>query len=172
MYTAAVIASFDREWGLKYHDILSLFVRDIANPSYQDKFFTVWRHKDFYLGSSWASGVQQYSGGPITNGRNEESSSEAANAYEGVALFGKVFSTIFEKEGLKTLQVASESLYYFGRILLSAEIKGTQTFWFVMNPSSTETRIYPVQYTPNVIGNMWNLLMDFQTWYEYSSSYI
>ena len=166
IYTAAAIATFDPEWGLKYHEMLSVFVRDIANPSYRDNYFTVWRHKDWYLGSSWASGIQQYSGGPNTNGRNQESSSEAANAYEGVALFGKVFADIFKKKGNETMRVANENLYQFGRFLLSAEIKGMQTFWFVMSPTTADlaNRIYPIQYTPNAIGNMWNLLIDFQTW--------
>ena len=45
------------------------FVRDIANPSMQDEYFPVARHKDFYIGHSWASGV---SGGT----RTQESSSE------------------------------------------------------------------------------------------------
>ena len=46
------------------------YVRDIANPSLDDQYFPVARHKDFYLGHSWASGV---SGGT----RTQESSSEA-----------------------------------------------------------------------------------------------
>lgn len=38
-------------------------------PSYKDKFFPVVRHKDIYMGISWASGV-------VPGERQEESSSE------------------------------------------------------------------------------------------------
>lgn len=57
-------------------------MRDIANPSGDDPFFPAWRHKDWYLGFSWASGVVTIEGKPYPNGRNEESSSESISAYE------------------------------------------------------------------------------------------
>jgi endo-1,3(4)-beta-glucanase len=62
-----------------------LLIRDIANPSHEDTFFPTFRHKDWYQGSSWASGIAV---SPL-NGRNQESSSEAIAAYEAVALYGK-----------------------------------------------------------------------------------
>jgi endo-1,3(4)-beta-glucanase len=61
-------------------------IRDIANPSSDDTFFPTFRHKDWYQGSSWASGVTQPT---FANGMNQESSSEAIAAYEAVALFGQ-----------------------------------------------------------------------------------
>jgi len=65
-----------------------MLVRDIANPSSEDEYFPAFRHKDWYLGNSWASGIPTVGGQPYLNGRNQESSSEAIAAYEGVALFG------------------------------------------------------------------------------------
>ena len=74
-----------------------MLVRDIANPSLMDPFFPTWRHKDWYLGFSWASGIVTIQGEPYPNGRNQESSSEAISAYESVALFGESFVNIYSK---------------------------------------------------------------------------
>ncbi|CAM9873455.1 unnamed protein product, partial [Chrysoparadoxa australica] len=41
------------------------------------------RHKDFFSGHSWASGLFSQA-----NGKSQESSSEAVNAYYGAYLFG------------------------------------------------------------------------------------
>ena len=46
-------------------------------------FFPVARHKDFYDGHSWASGLF-----PMANGKSQESVSEAVNAYYSVHLLG------------------------------------------------------------------------------------
>ena len=48
-----------------------------------------------YLGFSWASGVVTLSGKPYPNGRNQESSSEAIAAYEGVALYGEALVRLY-----------------------------------------------------------------------------
>lgn len=63
--------------------------------------------KDWFLGSSWALGIPTLGGVPYSNGRNQESSSEAVNAYDAVALYGHVMA-----------QVGSvECLVVFGRLL-------------------------------------------------------
>ena len=61
-----------------------LLIRCIANPSDDDEFFPTWRHKDWFQGHSWASGIAMV----FSNGKNQESSSEAIAAYEGIALYG------------------------------------------------------------------------------------
>ena len=97
IYAAAVAAHFDHAWGRKFYQHVLLLVRDIANPSADDPFFPTWRHKDWYLGSSWASGIGCYlDGEPYANGRNQESSSESISAYEGVAMFGDSMVNIFQ----------------------------------------------------------------------------
>ena len=71
-------------------------MRDIVNPSRLDPHFTTFRNKDWFLGSSWASGVvTNAQGQPYPNGRNEESSAEAVAAYEAVALLGQAGMTAF-----------------------------------------------------------------------------
>lgn len=62
IYAAAVIAKEDKEWGSKYSDFILDLIRDIANPSDDDNYFPVTRHKDWYLGHSWASGLFEFGG--------------------------------------------------------------------------------------------------------------
>lgn len=81
------MAHFDEDWAKQYFDKVMLLVRNIANPSKQDKYFPLFRHKDWFRGFSWASGVANP---PYLNGKNQESSSEAIAAYESVAVYGQV----------------------------------------------------------------------------------
>lgn len=91
IYGAAAVAHFDPAWGREFFEQVLLLIRNIANPSKEDKFFTQWRHKDWYQGHSWASGIAT----APHNGRNQESSSEAIMAYEAVALYGMVMVRSF-----------------------------------------------------------------------------
>lgn len=92
---AAVVAHFKPEWGAAFFEHVLLLVRSIANPSKDDTSFPLFRHKDWYQGHSWASGVPLP---PYLNGKNQESSSEAIAAYEAVALYGKVMVSVFKEE--------------------------------------------------------------------------
>ena len=87
IYAAAILAHFDEDWGKQYYDQVLLLVRNIANPSKNDRSFPLFRHKDWFRGFSWASGVVNP---PYLNGKNQESSSEAIAAYESVAVYGQV----------------------------------------------------------------------------------
>ncbi len=49
IYGAAVVARFDKKWGRAYHQRVLALIRDIANPSNNDPYFTVFRHKDWYM---------------------------------------------------------------------------------------------------------------------------
>ena len=86
IYAAAVVARFDHDWARQHFEEVLLLVRNIANPSKEDPSFALYRHKDWYQGSSWASGVLLP---PYLNGKNQESSSEAIAAYEAVSLYGR-----------------------------------------------------------------------------------
>jgi hypothetical protein len=88
---AAVASHLDPSWGRDNFDRVSMLIRNIANPSADDKHFPVWRHKDWYLGHSWASGIAV----TVQNGKNQESSSESIAAYEAVALYGQVMVRMF-----------------------------------------------------------------------------
>ena len=112
LYAAAVVAKLDTSSSNGYFAegssrlaALECILRDIANPGMQGfassgtptgsasasplddgplaAFFPVARHKDFYDGHSWASGLF-----PMANGKSQESVSEAVNAYYSVHLLG------------------------------------------------------------------------------------
>jgi len=84
VYAAAVVAHFDSSWGRLMFEEVLLLIRSIANPAEEDDFFPTFRHKDWFQGHSWASGIAMN----YDNGKNQESSSEAIAAYEAVALYG------------------------------------------------------------------------------------
>eukprot|EP01041_Mallomonas_annulata_P006550 gene6550-13248_t len=169
IYAAAVIIKYDQKWGRKFHERVMLLIRDIANPSHEDPFFPTWRHKDWYLGSSWASGIVTTAGGqPFPNGRNEESSAEAIAAYESVALYGYSASAMFSRR----LTLADEKNYEttklveeMGRLLMTTEIKSAQRYWHVRAPGFGVKRVYPDSYTPKVVGMLWSMLAEEQTWF-------
>lgn len=87
---AAVLGSHDASWLATYRPYVELLIRDIA-ADYGDSAtvdgiatqFAAYNYFDPYSGHSNAAGVQQYA-----NGINQESSSEAVNAWYGTLLWG------------------------------------------------------------------------------------
>mmetsp|Transcript_31779 Transcript_31779/g.30301 ORF Transcript_31779/g.30301 Transcript_31779/m.30301 type:complete len:1026 (+) Transcript_31779:155-3232(+) len=169
IYAAAVAAKYDNNWGRKFHERILLLVRDIANPSGTDPYFPAFRHKDWYLGFSWASGVVTIGGKPYPNGRNEESSSESISAYEAVALYGEVAAELYEgtaDEGSMAYYDNALRLRDMGRLLLATEVRSAKTYWHVQAPQTEGvSRIYPDVYKPKVVGMMWSMLAQEQTWF-------
>lgn len=169
IYAAAVLAKFDPLWGRKFHQHVLMLVRDIVNPSDDDIYFPTWRHKDWYLGFSWASGIVTIGGKPWPNGRNQESASEAIAAYEAVALYGDTMAQIFDSSAVDEDAHKLETclrIRDMGRLLMATEIRSTQTYWHVQAPDTPGVnRVYPEIYKPKVIGMMWSVLAQLQTWF-------
>jgi len=63
---------------------INTMVRDIMNPSTEDKYFPQFRAFDWYDLHSWSHGVT-----PSNDGKDEESTSEDINAYFGVQMWAK-----------------------------------------------------------------------------------
>ncbi len=121
VYGAAVIAHFDSTWGTTYKNKVNDIIRDIANPSPSgDPYFTQFRHHDWYEGHSWAAGLQANG-----DGRNQESTSEAVNAWYGINLWG--------------LATGQSDLRNVGRYLQAKETRAAQTYWQM--PSTNN--VYP-----------------------------
>ncbi len=121
IYGAAVIAHFDSAWATAHKDQVNALVRDIANPSPSgDPYFTQFRHHDWYEGHSWAAGLQANG-----DGRNQESTSEAVNAWYGINLWG--------------LATGQSDLRDVGRYLQAKETRAAQTYWQM--PSTNN--VYP-----------------------------
>ena len=155
------MASFDADFGRKFFEPVLSLIRDIANPSENDKYFPMFRHKDWFLGSSWASGIGLINGGPYPNGRNQESSSEAIAAYESVALYGTAMYKVWG-EGVSATETdnvnaaTAAAVRDMGRLLGATETRSADTYWHVRRESTEDhPRIYPEEYTPNVVGMLW-----------------
>jgi endo-1,3(4)-beta-glucanase len=85
-------------------------VRDIANPSAADARFPRFRHMDFFRGHSWAAGLTEFG-----DGQNQESTSEAVNAWYALQLLGTA--------------MGDARLRDLGRVLLALEIDSARTYW-------------------------------------------
>ncbi len=157
IYAAAVLAHFDPNWGIANFERVLLLVRDIANPSPEDPYFPLVRHKDWFHGSSWASGISQ----PVSpTGMNQESSSEAIAAYEAVALYGKTMAAIFTDQN----KVVAENIYNIGRVLTATELRSAKRYWQVSHTQSTQTT-FDSTYQHNVVGILWSSKVFFGTWF-------
>jgi endo-1,3(4)-beta-glucanase len=151
IYAAAVIAKEDKEWGSKYSDFILDLIRDIANPSNDDIYFPVTRNKDWYLGHSWASGLFEFG-----DDKNQESTSEAVNAYYAVHLWGAA--------------VGDEFTSNLGRVLLATEIRSSQKYWH-MYPENFD--VYdPVFAKNSVVGVLWSSKVDYSTWFGANVEFI
>lgn len=161
IYAAAVVAHFDPEWGRDNFEKVLMFVRDIANPSLDDHFFPPVRHKDWYHGSSWASGISR----PASpTGMNQESSSEAIAGYEAVALFGKTMSSIFSDGGDAGKAETADNIYKIGRLLVATELRSTQRYWQISHDQGTQST-FDAAYQHNVVGILWSSKAFFGTWF-------
>jgi endoglucanase Acf2 len=109
----AEIALRDPAWAAKnqWGAMVDLLVKDIATAERGRADFPFIRNFDPYEGHSWASGI-----GLGDTGNNQESSSEALNAWTGLILWGEV-------NGDKALRD-------LGIWLLATETESVQHYWF------------------------------------------
>lgn len=148
LYAAAVIArknpSFLTNNGNQYLNRITDLARDIANPSRTDNYFTLQRYKDWFDGNSWANGLVPYGGG-----KNQESSSEAANAWYGLYLLG--------------LAAGNDNMKYQGAVMLQQEIRAAQKYYHIKNTNPT----YPTIYTNafKTITNLYQGYIDAKTFF-------
>jgi endo-1,3(4)-beta-glucanase len=143
LYAAAALAKADKAWFDGHKDAIVALARDIANPSTTDPSFTRFRNKDWFTGHSWASGLFE---GP--DSRNQESTSEAVNAWYGLTLLGEA--------------AGDENLTNVGRVLLATEIRSTQKYWHIRAGSP----IYEDPFAGNkVVGVLWSNKADYSTFF-------
>jgi len=164
LYAAAVVSKFDPEWAAEYFDRVLLYIRDFANPSAQDEYFTQFRQKDWFLGSSWASGIVSAENSP--HGRNQESSSEAIAAYEAVALYGSVMVKVFRSSHLDSDKLeAAKLVMNAGQLLTATEVHATNRYWHVWS-SKNHITTYPDAYQQPVVGMLYETMASFSTWFS------
>ena len=110
---AADIGLRDPEWVRtdKWGGMIDLLVADIATAQRGRKDFPYLRNFDPYEGHSWASGVAI-----SPDGNNQESSSEAINAWAGLMLWGALQDR--------------QDLIELGTYLYATEIQAINHYWF------------------------------------------
>ncbi len=109
----AEIALRDPAWAArgKWGDMVDLLIKDIAFTERGKAEFPFLRNFDPYEGHSWASGI-----GLGESGNNQESSSEALNAWTGLILWGEV--------------QGDAALRDLGIWLLVTETEAVKHYWF------------------------------------------
>ncbi len=143
LYAAAVLSRYDASWARDNRASVLAFIRDIANPSAADPHFTPFRAMDFYEGHSWAAGLFEFG-----DGRNQESTSEAVNAWYALELYG--------------LAVNDARLTNLGRMLRAIEVDGAQVYWQVESPDD----LYPEPFAGRrAVGILWSTKLDFGTFF-------
>ena len=109
----ADIALRDPAWAAKdqWGGMADLLIKDIATPQRGGADFPFLRNFDAYEGHSWASGIGL---GPF--GNNQESSSEAINAWAGLILWGEINGDV--------------ALRDLGIYLYATEVQAINHYWF------------------------------------------
>lgn len=83
LYAAGVLAADDPALAEKWAPVMDLLAADIANAPASEQ-LPQWRNFDPWASHSWASGTS-----PFADGNNQESSSEAVNAWAGLTLWAR-----------------------------------------------------------------------------------
>lgn len=135
LYAAASVGKTDSTWLKNNETNIRLFARDLANPGNGDAYFVKHRLMDWYDGHSWAEGLVNTPG----LGSNQESTSEATNAWYGLYLLG--------------VALKDENMKNTGKLQLATEMRAAQKYWQISGSDSP----YPAAYTDyyKVVGNMY-----------------
>ena len=142
LYAAAVAAKYDPSLVADLSPVINLLAADIASPTATARFPEL-RVFDPYAGHSWASGYA-----PFADGNNQESSSEAVDAWNGLALW----ATVSGNSALGT-----EATW-----LLSAEASAAKNYWTNFD---TAGPVYS-GYRHSVVGINWGGKRDYATWFN------
>jgi endoglucanase Acf2 len=138
---AAILAESDPQFLTDYGSLVDLLVADYAgSPTIaglpQQRVFQP------YLGHSWASGLV-----PFADGNNQESSSEAIQAWHAMARWGAVR--------------ADPTMAEQGRAHYALETTTARLYWL-----GETTGVRPSKYAHTVVGILWDAKLDFATWFS------
>ncbi len=120
LYAAAVLAGHDPSAVARYAPVMNLLAADIGSSG--STFFPDRRNFDPYTGHSWASGTS-----PFADGNNQESVSEAVNAYAGLGLWARATGDTAlqtEADWMLALEAAASTAYWTNPDLSQPEFSG------------------------------------------------
>lgn len=139
--SAAILVKNNPNLYSKYSSYINEMVADIANLDRSSKRYPYLRNFDIYESHSWADGT-----GSTPDGNNQESTSEAVNAWYGVYLWSEVTNNP---------QLRKTSLG-----LLNSEIIGAKYYWFNYNNMNSDP------YKHKIASIVWAGKTDFATWFS------
>ncbi|MET0535627.1 MAG: glycosyl hydrolase, partial [Steroidobacter sp.] len=106
-------ARTDKNWASNnaWGGMVKMLIRDVASTNRSDPLVPFMRNFDIYAGHTWASGHARFG-----DGNNNESSSEAMNAWAGIILFGEA--------------TGDTALRDLGIYLYTTEMNAINEYWF------------------------------------------
>ncbi|XP_024545150.1 putative endo-1,3(4)-beta-glucanase 2 [Selaginella moellendorffii] len=153
VYAGAVLAKLDRGWGERYRTNLYSLVGDYMSPApprsgSSRANFPRFRHFDPWVMHSWAGGLTEFA-----DGRNQESSSEAVNAYYAAALLGRAYG--------------DEDLANTGSAIAGFEALGAKSLWHIRRDSD----LYEPEFVREnrMSGVVWANKRDTALWFAATS---
>ncbi|KAJ2655678.1 hypothetical protein IWW48_005419 [Coemansia sp. RSA 1200] len=167
VYAAAVLARLRPQWlDERRRAFVDLLVRDFCTPlsaqtsaasaasdsSSVSPHFPQMRCFDMYDGHSWAAGLFAFA-----DSRNQESTSEAINAYYGAYLYAQTTNR--------------PHLAQYVRAVLQLEARATRTYWHL---GDLATGLYPESYAHDkaIVGILWSTKVDYATFFGANPEFI
>lgn len=146
IHAAAILARLDEKFASEFGDCIQVLIRDIAASSKQDESFPFLRYFDVYAGHSWAHGLTK-----LADGNDQESTSEAMQAWFAIALWGKA--------------TGDSELTDLGTWLLAQEAAAARIYWLRAEP---QLDIYPAEFDKPMISILWGGKVDYATFFDAS----
>jgi endoglucanase Acf2 len=142
LYAASVAAKHDPALAKRIAPVIDLLAADLATAG-PSKYFPDRRVFDAYAGHSWASGLS-----PFADGNNQESSSEAVSAWNGLALWAGV---------TKNAKLKEEAVW-----MLSSEAASARAYWTDFDAADL---VYD-GYGHSIVSLNWGAKRDYATWFS------
>ncbi|KAH9329722.1 hypothetical protein KI387_001830, partial [Taxus chinensis] len=144
-YAIAVLAKLDHDWAQRFKPQAYSIVKDFltVNPE-EGMVYPRLRNFDLWKLHSWAGGITEFA-----DGRNQESSSEALNAYYSAALLG--------------LAYGDTDLIGIGSALAALEMRSAKAWWHV----PLNSNVYESEFVEEnrVMGVLWANKRDSALWF-------
>lgn len=141
VYAAALLSMYDSSFKDDYGLMVEYLIRDYANWRRDDTMFPFLRHLDPYLGHSYCDGLAQ-----SDYGNNQESSSEAMNAWAAMILWGMVTN--------------NDTIRDAGIYAYTTEYSGVHDYYF-----DVDNDIFPAEYTHRITGILFDSKIEYTTWW-------
>lgn len=142
LYAAGVVAAGDSEFAEEWAPVMNLLAADLATSG-KNPLFPERRVFDAYAGHSWASGTS-----PFGDGNNQESSSEAVTAWNGLALWAEASD--------------QPDLYREAVWMLSAEAASARAYW---TDFPLDSAVYD-GFDHTITSLVWGGKRDYATWFS------